>query len=241
MPWNWYDSTLIRIEDASPTTKRFWVELKSEDSFDFKAGQFVTMDLPIHEKRLKRWRSYSIANPPDKTNILEFCIVNLPGGDASQYFFQDIKIGDNIRFKGPSGGFYFPEKLNRGLVLICTGTGVAPYRSMLLDLINKRKEIPPIHLIFGTRFQEGVLYKDEFEKLERELADFKYSIVLSREDNWSGYKGYVHQVYLKEYLDQANQFDFYLCGWKEMIDEAVLQLVTKLKVPKNQIRYELYG
>ena len=70
MPTTWYDSKVIKIENQSPTTKRFWVEVEGVDSFDFKAGQFVTMDLPLGEKRKQRWRSYSIANAPDGTNVL---------------------------------------------------------------------------------------------------------------------------------------------------------------------------
>ena len=77
MAWKWYDSTIVKIEDQTPNTKRFWVEVP--EVLPFKAGQFVTMDLPIAEKRLKRWRSYSIANAPDGGSLLEFCIVYLEG------------------------------------------------------------------------------------------------------------------------------------------------------------------
>ena len=87
MAWKWYDSKVIKIEDQSPTTKRFWVKVPGNEVIDFKAGQFVTMDLPIAEKRLKRWRSYSIANGPSETKVLEFSFT------GSKQMLQSVFIG----------------------------------------------------------------------------------------------------------------------------------------------------
>jgi phenol/toluene 2-monooxygenase (NADH) P5/A5 len=241
MAWKWYDSTVIKIEDQTPTTKRFFVEIPAEEPVNFTAGQFVTMDLPINEKRLKRWRSYSIANAPNGSNILEFSIVRLDGGAATEYLFNELKVGDNIRFKGPDGTFVLPDPIEKDLVLICTGTGVAPYRSMLIDLQKNHKKHKNIHLIFGTRYEENILYRDEFEKLEKEIPGFKYSITLSRDENWKGFKGYVHQVYLEDYKTVRPDVDFYICGWSNMIDDVVANLILKLGYDKSQVHYELYG
>ena len=241
----WYDATVSRIKDASPTTKRFWLKVPGEERFDFKAGQFVTMDLPIGEKRLQRWRSYSIANPPDGSNLLEFCIVHLDDGLASGYLFNDIREGSVIRFKGPDGAFVLPEKLEKDLVLICTGTGVAPFRSMILDLQRSGLLHRNIHLIFGTRHSDHILYRQEFEELEKTMPGFRYSVALSREEaaRLNGYfhKGYVHAIYLDQYAEKRPDVDFYLCGWSKMIDEAVANLLVKLGYDRSQIRYELYG
>ena len=239
MAWKWYDSKVVQIEDASPNTKRFWVE--TDESIDFKAGQFVTMDLPISEKRLKRWRSYSIANPPDKSNQLEFCIVHLEGGAASEYLFNEVEVNTPIRFKGPSGTFILPDKINTDLVLICTGTGVAPFRSMIQEIIQNDIPRKKIHLIFGTRYESGILYREEFEKLERDYDWFSYDIALSREKSWEGFKGYVHDIYMQMYQDSPHDKDYYLCGWSAMIDEAVANLLVEMKVEKSRIHYELYG
>ena len=247
MAWKWYDSKVIRIEDESSTTKRFWAKVETDEPLNFKAGQFVTMDLPIHEKRTKRWRSYSIANHPDGSNILEFCVVKLDGGAGTEYLFEEVEIGTNIRFKGPSGTFTLPKNIENDLVFICTGTGVAPFRSMLWDLIEQKKSHGNIHLIFGTRFGEGILYKNEFKELEKQMPNFKYSIALSREENMPSLngteirKGYVHQFYLDDYKEINPNVDFYICGWSNMIDEAVENLILKLGYDKKQIHYELYG
>ena len=238
MAWKWYDSELVKTEDVNATVRRFWV--KTEEKIEFEPGQFVTMDLPISEKRLKRWRSYSIASPVND-DLLEFCVVNLEGGPGTDYLFDELKIGDNVRFKGPSGTFVAPHNPDFDLVLLCTGTGVAPFRPMIYDLLKNQKTDRNIHLIFGTRHLNGLLYKDEFEQLSREHTNFKYTPVLSRDESWKGTKGYIHQVYLEDYKETRADVKFYICGWSKMIDEAVANLFIKLKYERSQIIYELYG
>jgi len=71
----WRIGKVIRISDHTHNTRQFWVEIPELDAFDFKPGQFVTIDLPIHEKPNKRIRSYSIASWPDGTNVFELLIV----------------------------------------------------------------------------------------------------------------------------------------------------------------------
>ena len=71
----WRKGTVIKIENETADTKRFWIQVPELESFDFTPGQFVTLDLPIHEKPNKRWRSYSIASWPDGTNVFELVIV----------------------------------------------------------------------------------------------------------------------------------------------------------------------
>lgn len=237
----WYDGTVIRIQDESPTTKRFWVSIPGPEPFDFKAGQFVTMDLPVHEKRLQRWRSYSIANGPGEGNELEFCIVHMNGGLATKYFFEEVKEGTVLRLKGPDGGFTLPDQLDKKLVFVCTGTGVAPFRSMIHDIQKRGLPFKGIHLIFGTRHENGILYREEFESYRELWPNFQYDIALSREPEWAGYKGYVHQVYLEHYPEPREDVVFYLCGWQNMIDEAVANLIVMTGFDKSQVRYELYG
>lgn len=239
MPWKWYDSKVVDIIEMTPTVRRFFLEIDGVESFEFKAGQFVTLDLPISEKRLKRWRSYSIANAPNGSNRIELCIVNLEHGVGTDYLFDEVNIGSEIRFKGPSGAFYLPELLENDLVMICTGTGVAPFRSMLQDLLANGVKLPKTHLIFGARYEKDILYRTEFEALVDENENFTYDVCLSRDESWNGYKGYVHQVYLEREYDPDTKF--YLCGWSQMIDEAVEHLLMKKQVEKKNIIYELYG
>ncbi|HVU83212.1 MAG TPA: FAD-binding oxidoreductase, partial [Puia sp.] len=85
MPLPWQTGRVIRIENETRTTRRFWIELVSGEPFDFMPGQFVTLDLPIHEKPAKRWRSYSVASWPDGTPVFELLIVYLEGGPGTHY------------------------------------------------------------------------------------------------------------------------------------------------------------
>lgn len=241
MPTIWYEGLVKKTEPMAPQVNRFWLEIPELKSFDFKAGQFVTMDLPIGDKRLQRWRSYSIANAPDGSNVLELCIVRSDTGIGTHYLFDEIKPGSALRFKGPDGGFVLPETIDKDLVFICTGTGVAPFRSMLHDLKNSGKPHRDIHLIFGTRTEGSILYRDEFEELARTMPGFRYDIALSRQPDWPGYKGYVHQIYLEKYKEVRPDVAFYICGWSNMIDEAVANLLIKLGYDRSQIHYELYG
>lgn len=240
MPWKWYNSKITKIEDASPTTKRFWLTIDEEETFHFKAGQFITLDLPIHEKRLKRWRSYSIASAPDGTNVLELCIVKLEGGLGSTYLFEEATIETPIKFKGPTGSFVLPEEINQDLVFICTGTGIAPFRSMLISLFEKEKFDHNIHLIFGTRHEDGILYRQELELWQKTFPHFKFDVALSRAEVEGFTNGYVHEIYQRDYSTVSPDRHFYLCGWSNMIDEAVENL-EQMGYGKEQIHFELYG
>src|SRR6476661_3762611 len=101
----WRTGKVIKIEDATPTTKRFWIEIPELEKFNFKPGQFVTLDLPIHEKKNKRWRSYSIASAPDGTNTIELVIVLMEGGLGTTYLFNEVKEGSELTLRGPQGVF----------------------------------------------------------------------------------------------------------------------------------------
>ena len=244
--WQWYNSRITDIKQQSPTTRQFFLEVETPDNtpFDFKAGQFVTMDLPISEKRLKRWRSYSIANAPtDKSNILEFSIsLAAESTGGSKYLFDEAVIGTPIKFKGPDGAFTLKHDVAQNdLIFICTGTGVAPFKSIIDDIILKKMPARHIHLIFGARKEADILYRKEFEALAHNTNWFHYDVALSREADWKGTKGYIHQVYLEKYKTKVLDRQFYLCGWTNMIDEAVANLMITLGYDRSQIHYELYG
>jgi CDP-4-dehydro-6-deoxyglucose reductase len=244
----WRTGTVIRIENATQNTRRFFIRVNDVRTFDFKAGQFVTLDLPIHEKVNKRWRSYSIASWPDGSNVFELLIVHLEGGAGSTYLFNEIKAGSELTFRGPLGVFSLPEKIDRDLFFICTGTGIAPFRSMLNYIHLHRIPHENLYLVFGCRTKQDLLYYDEMKALENELENFHYMPTLSRED-WEGHKGYVHDLYESVCkknneactdLQNLKPASFYLCGWKFMIDDARKKIVD-LGYDKKAIHLESYG
>src|SRR6188508_1170160 len=109
----WRKGIITRIENETYNTRRFWIQVPELDSFDFIPGQFVTLDLPIHEKPTRRWRSYSIASWPDNTNVFELLIVLDRKGLGTPYLFNDVKPGSELVFRGPQGVFVLKEPLDK--------------------------------------------------------------------------------------------------------------------------------
>jgi glycine betaine catabolism B len=238
----WITGKVIRISDETPTTRRFWIEIPGMPVFDFKPGQFITIDLPIHEKANKRLRSYSLASWPDGSNVFELIIVKLEDGAGSTYLFTEIKVGSELKLRGPQGVFVLPPVLDKDLYLICTGTGIAPFRSMIHLIRDQKIAHKKIHLIFGCRTKSDLLYYEEMKSLENELEGFSYHPILSREQ-WEGKTGYVHSIYLelcKNHHEDTLPAYFLLCGWRPMIDEAKKNLL-ELGYDKKTIHIELYG
>jgi CDP-4-dehydro-6-deoxyglucose reductase len=241
----WRKGIISKIVDETYNTRRFWIEMTDVVSFDFIPGQFVTLDLPIHEKPNKRWRSYSIASWPDGTNVIELLIVHLEGGQGSTYLFNEAKIGTELTYRGPQGVFVLPQNIDKDLYFVCTGTGIAPFRSMCHHIKLHNISHENLYLIFGTRSQRDLVYYREMLQLEQELHKFHFIPTLSREQ-WDGCCGYVHAVYENLIAEKRNGSSelppakFYLCGWKAMIDEAK-QRIQQLGYDRKSIHQELYG
>ena len=241
----WRKGIVTRIENETSNTRRFFIKVPELETFDFKPGQFVTLDLPIHEKINKRIRSYSIASWPDGTNVFELLIVLLESGLGTPYLFNEIREGSEVIFRGPQGVFTLPDVIDKDLYFISTGTGIAPFRSMVHHVRLHNIPHKNIYLIFGTRTKSDLVYFDEMKRLEQEVEQFHYIPTLSRE-NWDGCCGYVHAIYenlVHEKMMATGELPpagFYLCGWKNMIDEAKKR-IQDLGYDRKSIHQELYG
>lgn len=240
----WRKGIVTQILQETPNTKRFFIQIPELESFDFIPGQFISLDLPIHEKANKRLRSYSIASAPDGSNTVELVIVKMEGGAGTSYLFSSIKEGDELTLRGPLGVFTLPDDLQQDVYFICTGTGIAPFRSMVHYINNNNLPHRNIYLIFGTRTKTDLLYYEEMRQLSEQLPQFHYLPTLSREQ-WEGCCGYVHTVY--EQLVEQNKNGgelpnslFYLCGWKNMVDEAKHKILD-MGFDKKAVHLELYG
>lgn len=238
MNLEWQQGKVVRIVDTAPNTKQFFIDVQDKPSFDFKPGQFVTLDLPISDKKNKRLRSYSIASAPDGGRQFELLIELVENGLGTAYLWHEVAVGDMLTFRGPAGVFVMPDQLDQDLFLICTGSGIAPFRSMLQYIAQRHIPAKEIYLVFGCRRQEDLLYAEELLELQARMPNFHYIPTLSRE-SWAGRQGYVHAAYM-ELAANKPQAHFMLCGWKKMIDEARLHL-QEMGIPKQQIHFELYG
>lgn len=238
----WRTGKIIKIEDETATTKKFWIQIPEVDHFDFIPGQFVTLDLPIHEQPNKRWRSYSIASSPNGTNVFELIIVLMEGGLGTTYLFKEAKVGTEFPVRGPQGHFVLTDPITTDLFMVCTGTGIAPFRSMIQHIHHNNIPHKEIYLIYGTRTCPDALYLEEMFDLKIKLPGFHYFPTFSREKEVpEGHCiGYVHGVYEQLMQDKKEMPHFYLCGWKDMINDA-RQRIQTLGVDKKSIHFELYG
>ena len=197
MPYHFYNSEVIDIIDVNPMVKRFFFRIPEVEKFNFGAGQFVMLDLPIESKITTR--SYSIASAPDGSNIIELLISLNESGLGTPYLFNHIKKGSQLPLSQPAGKFMQPpaSSIDTDICMICTGTGIAPFRAYLKDIVNRQVQHKNIDLIFGSRYEKDLLYRDEMEALTKTIPGFRYTAVLSREQSpsWNGEKGYVHSIY----------------------------------------------
>jgi CDP-4-dehydro-6-deoxyglucose reductase len=246
---NWMDCTVERCEDHTPTSRRFWLRHPEGQPWPpQKPGQFLTLELPIAERRAQRLRSYSIASPPQlgqEEGLMELLIALNPNGLGTPYLFEQCPAGAVIKAQGPIGVFTLSdeEAMEREICFICTGTGITPFRAMLLDFHHRGVPIKKATLLMGTRTEKDLLYHDEFTQLSESWAPFTYLPTLSRSvegDGWTGERGYVHDIYKRLFADRRDGL-FYLCGWRAMIDEARANLTEMGYAFKKDVRLELYG
>lgn len=230
-----FTTTIENVRDiATNDSRHFKLTFEPGTTFEFDAGQFVNIIIPNPEKTFKR--PYSIASSPTWTGNLDICWKKVDGGAATSYLWT-LKAGDKLQIQGPLGRFTLPEKLPKKVVFVSTGTGIAPFRSMMHDLLENKKEIDIVN-IFGNRYEQDILYKEEFEELARNNANLTNVFTVSRPKDWTGETAYVQEM-LKKYVPYSEDTIIYICGLTAMIME-VEKAAMDLGFTKEQIHYEKY-
>lgn len=223
-------AVIENIIKETESVKRFFLKPQSEEGFRFLPGQFITLRIQETE------RSYSIANPPDESGLIELCIVLNSGGKVTPLLWQ-MQPGDIVEISDALGSMVLPEIWDKDLCFICTGTGVAPFRSMIGYLLKQGDLNHNIYLVFGNRFSADILYKAEFEAWSARNGYFQFIPVLSSEVG--PYRnGYVHAVYEEIFADKRDAH-FYVCGWEAMCREA-RQRLKALGYNRRQYTFEQY-
>ncbi len=231
-----FTTTIQEIRQIGDDTRNFRVALPENTVFDFKAGQFVNflLDIPGAPKTLKR--PYSIASPPSWKGVLEFIWKRVPGGLATNHLWN-LKEGDTLGIQGPLGIFSAKHPLPKTIVFVSTGTGVAPFRAMIHQLVHEKAECE-IWNIFGTRYENQVLYQEEFEALAAQNPNVRNVFTVSRPESWKGEREYV-QVMLRKYIQNVSDAHLYICGLTAMIRE-VESTALDMGFSHGQIFYEKY-
>lgn len=223
---------LVSALDLAPEVRHFEFETTDGKEFRFTPGQFVSIKEEVAGRVVTR--AYSIASAPDG-NRFALCLNRVPEGLVSPRLFA-LEPGEQVEVQEPLGYFTLrhPE---RPAVFVATGTGIAPFRSILLAALPTSA---PISLLFGARHPHGLLYREEFANLARRHAHFRYVPSVTRPDEtWQGRTGRV-QAHLDEALSHhASTPDVYICGLKEMVDE-VRALLKQKGFERKQIIYEKY-
>jgi len=226
---------------VAPNVLHLSFRREDPEPFSFVAGQFVTLHIETPAKKVHR--SYSIANSPGDHRI-EISCAYVENGVASQLLFG-LKPGDAIEAGGPYGLFVLKEEQPKRYILVATGTGVTPYRSMLKEIEHRLKHTQPdlsIALILGVRTADELLFKDEFLAFAKANPRFSFHACYSREPG-KILTDFEHQGHVQTALEtlQPNPLQdiVYLCGNPNMIDDT-FTLLTETGFDKKNVRREKY-
>lgn len=235
-----FEIELVNAEMITDAVRHLAFKRVDGEEFPFIPGQFVTLLLPTPEKLLRR--SYSIASLNQADNLIEFAASYVNDGVATALLFN-LQPGDKITCSGPFGRLVLRDEDVKRYVLVATGTGITPYRSMLSEIAQRvvQQEVQVV-ILQGVRRQADLLYGDDFLQCAKAQPGVEFIACYSRETA-SALKPYERAGRVTAYLanlalDPARDV-VYLCGNPEMIDESFAYL-QQLDFPKQNIRREKY-
>jgi NAD(P)H-flavin reductase/ferredoxin len=228
----------VRVEEYRPLTltvceQRFALE---SGEINFTPGQYMIFHVPGIDQVIRR--SYSISSHPSDTKHFEICVRAVSGGFCSN-FIHRLRPGDCIQVEGPYGDFRIDEKSQREILMIATGTGIAPIKSMILYLLGQ-SNTRRIRLFFGLRNVSDLFYTKLLSEMREAHPRFEPTIILSQPDpvGWPGLRGRVTDLIREQVTPaEASSTDVYFCGGRSMIDDAKKLLIQKGMSPEH-IRHE---
>lgn len=219
----------------------------AENAMPFAAGQYVSIQVSDRGDR----RSYSITSSPEITHGFELLIDISPQGLGATYL-SNLQFGDDIKLIGPMGRFTLvPETQSHSkpVVFLATGSGVAPFKSMLHELLQIKQarlslsgeaQYQPreITLHWGMRHAENLFWLEEMQDFMNSFSNFHFNPTLSQPtDEWTLSRGRVTDILPVSTL--PNDADFYICGSQTMI-EAVRDILEQRGVAEDRIHYEKF-
>lgn len=238
MPAKKYSVVVDEVTALTPTVT--WIKLRFLDgaSFDFAPGQFVTVYLEREGRRISR--PYSIASTPTDKDSIGLCVKRVEGGTFSSYLCA-ASVGERLTILGPAGSFVLREPPAPSVYFVATGTGVAPFLSMIDYLLGKGWE-KEIILILGVRYISEIILRGKYERMAAEHPGFRFIPTLSRPErpDWQGEVGYVQRA-----LDRCAGpgggagREIYICGLRPMVEE-VRMLAELLGFHTGKIYFEKY-
>ena len=222
----------VRVEKMrklAPDVMELTLKLPASERLRFLPGQYIDILLKDGTRR-----GFSLANAPFNDQVLELHVRHVPNGKFTSYVFNEMQEKALMRIEGPLGGFYIHDS-ERPLILMGGGTGFAPLKSMLEQLMEAGLT-RPVYLYWGARAQVD-LYMDSVVRswVERQPL-LTYVPVLSEpnaEEGWLGRTGYVHAAVASDFPDLSG-YDVYMSGPPPMINAAKLSFLAQ-GLPDNQL------
>jgi CDP-4-dehydro-6-deoxyglucose reductase len=222
------------------TADVFEMKLESSLPFTFLPGQFVSILVPgagPGGRDLRR--AYSIASSPElmpSDNVFELCVKLVEGGPGTNYL-NNLQIGESFKGHVPFGDFVYKTPANKHVIFIATGTGIAPFRSMVLSKVFNDHKPLSAKILFGARDANDLFYGDEMVPL---LGEGFIETLSRPSGQWNGFNGRVTDWLRQnaQSIDWKNT-EFYLCGNGAMIDE-VKSILNSMEVEKSAIHQEVY-
>lgn len=233
----------IRLCAARPLTpgvRELVFEREDGEIFDYEAGQWVNLVLPLPGGEIKR--AYSIASAPRRSPRFELAVTRVAGGPGSEYL-HGIDVGTTLRAIGPHGLFTRDPSDRSPALFVATGTGVTPLRAMLQTALQAGSEAP-LWILFGARFEEDILYKDELAALAP--RGIRHEVTLSQGGaGWAGRRGYVqaHVPELYGALAAAcpdSPPHVFICGLDRMVKTVRALCRQELGVDRKHVHVERY-
>jgi CDP-4-dehydro-6-deoxyglucose reductase len=225
---------LIESVEIAPEVRHFVFEAAEVDKLPFIPGQFVSFTDLVEGKQITR--AYSIASAPSESNRFELCLNLVHDGHLSPRLFS-MQPGESVEMQPPLGTFVIRHP-DRDAVLVATGTGIAPFRSILHA--HLRENSRAFTLLFGVRHEYSLMYRTEFEEMARRFPRFRFLPTLTRPGaDWNGRAGRVQQHLMPAIGDHVGDIDVFLCGLKAMVDD-VRQILKAAGFDRKQIFYEKY-
>lgn len=228
-----YEGELVANDRLSDTALAFSIRLASRPSLGFLPGQYVNVQVPGTDQA----RSFSFSSGPGEDEV-KFLIRNTSYGVLTTYLRDRAKIGDKISFNGPLGSFYL-RKIERPVLFLAGGTGLAPFLSMLNKIEQDGGGEHPIHLIFGITNDADLVEVEKLEGYASRMSNFTFTCVVAAEESSYPNKGYVTHHMKPEHLNDGF-VDIYLCGPPPMVD-AVRKYLSDQGIEPASFYYEKFS
>ena len=225
-----YTARIEYIRELAPTVREITLRLTgtSHHQFHFSPGQSMAIEIPGGQNRESVKRYFSLASSPHNPEMVTFLLSLAEEGIGASYLSQQA-TGAKVQLHGPHGTFHLHPHDERDILFVATGTGVAPFRSMLYAMMD----CPPtksVRLIWGLRSEQDLYYQEDFLAMADQFSWFSFETTLSRRNsNWKGQTGRVTK--LVSNLSSVNDLAVYICGHQSMVDEVTAIVSRKGSCP----------